>query len=449
MNTNSELDSVETFMEWVSSRHPGDDEYHQAVRGVAENVLDVAREHEGFRQRRILQRLTEPDRSISFRVVWDDDDGEVHINRGYRVQHSNALGPYKGGLRFDASVNHSVLKFLSFEQIFKNSLTGLDLGAGKGGADFNPKGRTDAEIMRFCQAFMTEMYRHIGHNTDVPAGDIGVGAKEIGYLFGQYKRLENQFSGALTGKSVGAGGSLMRTEATGYGAIYFLCAMLKEEGCVVRDKRIAISGAGNVALHAAEKARCLDAVVISVSNRAGTLHKEDGLSLADIERIKNEYKDDRELADVAESVSAKWLEGEKPWARECDIAIPAATQNELDEDDATRLAEGECRYVIEAANMPLTTAAANRLRQGDIRIAPGKAANAGGVAVSGFEMSQNRLGRSWSKEKLDRELQEIMKGIFTRCCEYGDHDGRINYERGADRAGFDRVAEAVLAFGTM
>ena len=444
-----ELESPDTFMQWLEPQHPGETEYHQAVRGVVSNVLDDVRQNETYREQRILQRLTEPDRAITFRVVWEDDDGKPHINRGYRVQFSNALGPYKGGLRFDPSVNRSILKFLAYEQLFKNSLTGLNLGAGKGGSDFNPKGRSDAEIMRFCHAFMTELARHIGQLTDVPAGDIGVGSREIGYLFGQYKRLENQFSGALTGKLVGAGGSQLRTEATGYGTAYFLCAMLDEAGDDIDSKRIAISGAGNVALHAAEKAGSLGARVITLSNRRGTLKKNDGLTADDIDAVKSRYQDGEDLSDIAESISADWADGAKPWATDCDIAIPAATQNELDEDDARMLADKDCRYVLEAANMPLTEEAAVTLSDAGITIAPGKAANAGGVVVSGFEMSQNRLGRSWSRGKLDDELRTTMVEIFERCKAHGTREGRIDYRRGADLAGFDRVARAVISFGIM
>lgn len=449
MDSNDELQNVDAFMEWLKPHHPGEDEYHQAVCEVVGNVLEDAREHKGFRDGRVLQRLTEPDRIISFRVVWEDDDGVPRINRGYRVQHSNALGPYKGGLRFDPTVNPGVLKFLAFEQLFKNSLTGLNLGGGKGGSNFNPKGRSDREIMRFCQAFMSELYRHIGQLTDVPAGDIGVGTREIGYLFGQYKRLENQFSGAVTGKAVGSGGSQLRIEATGYGAVYFLCAMLAENDDDLSGKRIAISGAGNVALHAAEKACSAGGTVITLSNRAGLMLKEDGLSADDIESIKNDYADGKALSSIAAAVSAKWAENENPWSTACDIAIPAATQNEIDDSDAENLVDNGCKYVIEASNMPLTEAAGYRLADAGVHIAPGKAANAGGVAVSGFEMSQNRLGRSWSEERLDSELRDTMKAIFERCKTYGVTDGRIDYRRGADRAGFDRVAKAVLAFGIM
>lgn len=434
-------------MEWLEAKHPGETEFHQAVRGVADHVLDEVREHDGYREQRVLQRLCEPDRIISFRVVWEDDDGVPRINTGYRVQHSNALGPYKGGLRFDPSVNQSVLKFLAFEQMFKNSLTGLDLGAGKGGSDFDPKGRSSAEIMRFCQAFMTELSRHIGQLTDVPAGDIGVGQREIGYLFGQYKRLENQFAGALTGKMVGAGGSKLRAEATGYGALYFLCAMLEASGDEVAGKRIAISGAGNVAVHAAEKARSLDAVVTTLSNRGGTLLKEDGLSAEEIQAIKD--REHGSLADAAEAMSATWLEDEKPWSTECDIAVPSATQNELDDDDADPLIENGCQCVVEAANMPITAAAGRKLQDAGIVIAPGKAANAGGVIVSGFEMAQNRLGEPWSQDKLDAALRETMNNIFARCEAHGENDGRMDYRLGADVAGFRRVASAVLSYGLM
>ena len=442
---NDELDSVDSFVEWTESRHPGETEFHQAVRGVATHVLDVAREHDGYRKQRVLQRLTEPDRIVSFRVVWEDDEGVPRINRGYRIQHSNALGPYKGGLRFDASVNQGILKFLAFEQLFKNSLTGLNLGAGKGGSDFDPRGRSSAEVMRFCQAFMTELARHIGQLTDVPAGDIGVGAREIGYLFGQYKRLENQFSGALTGKLVGAGGSWLRTEATGYGAMYFLCAMLATRDEEINGKRIAISGAGNVALHAAEKAHSLGAVVTTLSNRHGTLLKVDGLSAEDIQTVKRKY--DGDLEALAVSLSAKWLDEKKPWSTGCDIAVPSATQNEVDEDDAADLSACGCKYVVEAANMPVSAAASGKLDEAGIVIAPGKAANAGGVVVSGFEIEQNRLGRSWSSGRLDAALRDTMGKIFERCKSRGEQDGRVDYRRGADVAGFERVAKAMLSFG--
>ena len=449
MSKSDELSSTEAFMEWLEPRHPGENEFHQAVAGVVAHLIDVVRDNEDYRKHRILQRLTEADRIISFRVVWEDDDGTPQINRGYRVQHSNALGPYKGGLRFDPSVNLSILKFLAFEQLFKNSLTGLNLGAGKGGSDFNPQGRSDAEIMRFCQSFMTELSRHIGQLTDVPAGDIGVGSREIGFLFGQYKRIANQFAGALTGKLVGAGGSQLRTEATGYGAVYFLGSMLEECGETLDGKRVAISGAGNVALHAAERASSLDAVVTTLSNRHGLLHKPDGLSIDDVRHIKTEYPQSRDLEAIARSIDAEWCDDDSPWATECDIAMPSATQNELDADSAKQLIDNGCKFVVEAANMPLTDDATAAFEDAGVLIAPGKAANAGGVAVSGFEMSQNRLGRSWTAERLDCELREIMQAIFARCKQHGHVDGGINYRLGADRAGFERVARAVLSFGYM
>jgi glutamate dehydrogenase (NADP+) len=444
-----ELDDIDAFMEWVAERHPGEEEYHQAVRGVAVNVLDMARDNRSWREQRVLQRMTEPDRMLSFRVAWEDDEGQVQINRGYRVQLSNAIGPYKGGLRFDPTVNPSVLKFLAFEQLFKNSLTGLNLGAGKGGADFDPRGRSDREVMRFCHAFMTELHRHIGQLTDVPAGDIGVGSREIGYLFGQYRRLENRFAGALTGKAVGVGGSELRQEATGFGAVFFLRAMLEDADRELRDLRVAISGAGNVAVHAGLKAAQLGARVLTLSNRAGTLRKPDGLSVGDIEQLRDRYPETRDLADLAEAVDAEWLEGEKPWATECDVAIPSATQNELELDDARNLADAGCRIVVEGANMPLTDDAERHLAEAGVQIAPGKAANAGGVAVSGLEMSQNQIGQTWPREQLEQQLNEIMCRIYRRCREAGHTQDGVNFRRGADRAGFHRVARAVAVSGIM
>jgi len=449
MTTYAELDTVDAFMDWVENRHPGETEYHQAVRGVATNVLDDVKSNEALCKNRILQRLCEPDRSISFRVVWEDEEGNPQINRGYRVQHSNALGPYKGGLRFDPSVKPSVLKFLAFEQIFKNSLTGLNLGAGKGGADFDPRGRSDREIMRFCQSFMTELYRHIGEETDVPAGDIGVGSREIGYLFGQYRRLANSFSGALTGKLVGAGGSLLRTEATGFGAVYFLGCMLDDASESIEGQRVAISGAGNVALHAAQKAIELGAKVVTLSNRAGTLEKADGLTETDLDTVKTEYPKGRDLEDIAERIDASWNADTKPWSTECDVAIPSATQNELDEEDAKTLVDAGCRYVVEAANMPLTDDASDWLVEQGVKVAPGKAANAGGVVVSAFEISQNSTGRIWTHERLDDELKQTMRGIYRRTRERGDSEGFIDYRRGADRAGFERVSRALVSSGLL
>lgn len=444
-----ELESVDAFMAWVSERHPGEEEYHQAVRGVVSNVLDLARDNRSWRDQRVLQRLTEPDRVLSFRVAWESDDGRVNINRGYRVQLSNAIGPYKGGLRFDPSVNQSVLKFLAFEQLFKNSLTGLNLGAGKGGADFDPRGRSDREIMRFCHAFMTELHRHIGQLTDVPAGDIGVGSREIGFLFGQYRRLENRFAGALTGKAVGIGGSELRLEATGFGAVFFLKAMLEDAELEFQDQRVAVSGAGNVAVHAGLKAAQLGATVLTLSNRDGTLYKADGLSVGDLEAVRDRYPETKDLGALADELGGEWRRGEKPWTVECDVAIPSATQNEMDRDDAQALVHGGCRFVVEGANMPLTDEAESTLAEEGVQIAPGKAANAGGVAVSGFEMSQNQIGQSWPREELEQRLNDIMCRIYRRCREAGHHEGGIDFRRGADRAGFQRVARAVAISGIM
>lgn len=446
-NDYAELETVDTFMEWVESRHPGQPEYHQAVLGVAENVIDIAREDDALRSQRVLQRLTEPDRVISFRVTWEDDDEQLQINRGYRVQHSNAIGPYKGGLRFEPGVNRSILKFLAFEQVLKNSLTGLNLGAGKGGADFDPHGRSDNEIMRFCHSFMTELRRHIGPLTDVPAGDIGVGSREIGYLFGQYKRLENEFSGALTGKAVGSGGSELREEATGFGAVYFLNFALGHGNDTIEDKRITVSGAGNVAVHVAMKATQLGAKVVTLSNRQGCLVKNDGLSVEDIETVKRRYGNGSSLATIADDIGANFDEGAKPWKTECDVAAPSATQNEIDEQDAGDLLDAGASIIVEGANMPLTSAARARFKEAGLPVLPGKAANAGGVAVSGFEMSQNSLGRSWTEERLDEELCSVMRSIFERVTREGDADGGIDYCRGADRAGFRRVGAAIASFG--
>jgi len=445
-----ELESVDSFVEWVCGRFPGEIEYHQAVRSVAHNVFDIVRDDESLRRERILQRMTEPDRSLSFRVCWEDDDGNVMINRGYRVQHSSAIGPYKGGLRFDPTVNRSVLHFLAFEQMFKNSLTGLDLGAGKGGADFDPHGRSEREIMRFCQAYMTELRRHIGPLTDVPAGDIGVGSREVGYLFGQFKRLSNQYASALTGKAISVGGSILREEATGFGAVYFLCHLLSDIADGIEDKRVTISGAGNVAMHAAMKAQQLGAKVLTLSNRSGYLVKQDGLTGDDIALIKRDYPASHDLGKMAEQVGAAWHEDAKPWCEECDVAIPSATQNEVDIDDAALLVDNGCKFVIEAANMPVTEDAAAKLDGAGVVIAPGKAANAGGVAVSGFEIWQNRLGQSWDEARLDRDLRDVMQRIYERCRDEGEVDGGgIDYRRGADRAGFRRVAEAMLMLGLM
>ncbi len=446
-----ELATADTFMEWVRCHHPDEPEYHQAVAALVEHVLPDVRECEAFRRARVLQRLTEPDRVITFRVVWERDDGRLEINRGYRVQHTNALGPYKGGLRFVPSLSCSVLKFLAFEQTFKNSLTGLSLGAAKGGADFESRRCSEREVARFCRAYMTELFRHIGPETDVPAGDIGVGQREIGYLFGQYRRLENRFVGALTGKGTGYGGSELRTEATGWGAVYFLCAMLEDDGESLDGRRITVSGAGNVATHVAAKAAELGARVLTLSNRDGYLHAGDGLTDEQIHQVAElRAAGGTAMDEIAERVGADWHAGAKPWEVPCDVAVPAATQNELDGDDASALLDNGCRIVVEAANMPLTASAARALREGRARIAPGKAANAGGVAVSSYEMLQNRLGLSWRPDRIDSELREVMRGIHARVKARADgEDGHVDLERGADRAGFERVAKAIVAMGAV
>lgn len=438
---------VREFMDRVRTRHPGQEEYLQAVRRVAPNVIDLVLDNREFRRLRLFERLVEPDRIIIFRVCWEDDDGDVHINTGYRVQHSNAIGPYKGGLRFDAHVNQSILKFLAFEQSLKNSLTGLNLGAGKGGADFDPRNRSHREVMRFCQSFMTELWRHIGPMTDVPAGDIGVGEREIGFLFGQYKRLENEYSGAMTGKSIDAGGSELRSEATGYGIVHFLCHVLGDSNDDLSGKAVAVSGAGNVAVHVATKAQELGARVLTLSNRQGYLGKESGLSADDISRVREHYPVRVSLDEIAADVGAEWFPDEKPWGIPCDIAIPAATQNELDEDDAEELLENDCGIVAEGANMPLTESAMCRLDDTGAIVLPGKAANAGGVAVSGFEMYQNRLGRPWDTDRLESGLRDVMRNIHEQVVAHGDTGNGIDYCRGADRAGFHRLAHALASFG--
>lgn len=442
-------DRFDRFMQRVAERNPGETEFHQAVEEVAEHVLPFVDEHPEYAEHKILERLTEPDRVISFRVGWQDDGGEFHINRGYRVQMTNALGPYKGGLRFHPTVTQSVLKFLAFEQAFKNSLTGLALGAGKGGSDFDPRGRSDAEVMRFCQSFMTELSHYIGADIDVPAGDMGVGAREIGYLFGQYMRIKGPFEGVLTGKPLALGGSLIRPEATGYGVVYFARHMLEHTGDSIEDKRITISGSGNVALHAAEKAIELGATVLSLSDSDGTIHDPDGLDedkLSYIMRLKRVERG--RVRDVAEKYEGvEFREGEPPWEIGCDIAMPCATQNEIDEDAARSLARGGCRLVCEGANMPSTLQATRVYADAGILFGLGKAANAGGVAVSGLEMSQNAQRLSWSREKVDERLREIMREIHDKCVEFGDGGAAINYPKGANLAGFKKVADALLAQG--
>jgi len=443
---------LDRFMEGVRKRNPGQPEFHQAVQEVAGDVFAFIADKEAYHRYQILRRIAEPDRVVSFRVCWEDDAGNIRVQRGWRVQNNNAIGPYKGGIRFHPSVTESVLKFLAFEQTFKNSLTGLPMGGGKGGANFNPRGKSDHEVMRFCQSFMTELYRHVGPDIDVPAGDIGVGAREIGYMFGQYKRITNRFSGVLTGKGLEFGGSLIRTEATGYGAVYFLENMLAHVGDSVAGKVCLVSGSGNVATHAVEKINQLGGKVVTLSDSGGFIHDPDGIDadkLAWVKDLKNVRRG--RIAEYAEAFKgAAYRQGERPWGVPCDLALPCATQNELGGDDARTLIANGCRAVCEGANMPTDLDGVRVLKQAGILYAPGKAANAGGVAVSGLEMSQNSAKISWKEEELQHLLTDIMKGIHDSCVEYGATGGdRIDYVRGANIAGFVKVADAMLAYGVV
>ena len=436
------------FMGEVRERSPGEADFHQAVAEVAHSVIPFIQRNPRYRDARILERLAEPDRSVIFRVTWEDDAGEVRVNRGYRVQFSQALGPYKGGIRFHPTVDLGVLKFLGFEQIFKNSLTALPIGGGKGGSDFDPKGRSDREVMRFCHAFMTELRRHIGEDTDVPAGDIGVGQREIGFMFGQYTRLQNTYASAMTGKGLAYGGSALRTEATGYGAAYFLSDMLDHAGESPEGARVVVSGAGNVALYAIEKLTELGATVVTASDSGGYVLDEEGIAGERLEWLRD-LKENRRgrISEYAEHFGCEYHEGAAPWEVPCDVALPCATQNELDGDAAAGLIGNGVRAVAEGANMPATPAAVARFREAGVLFAPGKAANAGGVAVSALEQSQNAKRLSWPRDEIDRRLQAIMSDIHARCVEYGDGDEGVDYVRGANIGGFVRVADAMLAYG--
>jgi glutamate dehydrogenase (NADP+) len=443
---------IEQFMEGVVRRNPGEVEFHQAVYEVAVDIFDFIRDKPIYHEAQILRRITEPDRVVSFRVCWEDDAGNVRVQRGYRVQNNNSIGPYKGGLRFHKSVNQNILKFLAFEQTFKNSLTGLPMGGGKGGSDFDPKGKSDREIMRFCQSFMTELYRHVGEDTDIPAGDIGVGAREIGYMFGQYKRITNRYVGVLTGKGLEWGGSLVRKESTGYGVVYFLDHMFKQDKATIEGKVIAISGAGNVATHAAEKAIQLGAKVVTMSDSTGFIHDPDGLNHEKIQWIVDQKSQGRgSLASYAEVYSgARFHTGERPWSVVCDVAMPCATQNELNQDEAKVLLKNGVKAVVEGANMPCSNDAIAVLRSARILFGPAKAANAGGVAVSGLEMSQNSTRISLKEEALQGMLREIMGNIHKNCLEFAvQEDGYVDYAKGANIAGFKKVANAMLAFGIL
>jgi glutamate dehydrogenase (NADP+) len=441
------------FMEGVKRRNPGQPEFVQAVQEVAQDIFEFIQDKVEYHEYQILRRIAEPDRVVSFRVVWEDDNHNIRVQRGWRVQNNNAIGPYKGGIRFHPSVNESVLKFLAFEQTFKNALTGLPMGGGKGGANFNPKGKSIHEIMRFCQSFMTELYRHVGANVDVPAGDIGVGGREIGFMFGQYKRITNSFEGVLTGKGLEYGGSLIRTEATGYGAVYFLANMLKERGQDLAGKTAVISGSGNVATHAAEKIVQLGGKVLTFSDSEGFVHDPDGITQDKIDWVKaHKTKRRGRISEYAEEFKgATFHAGQRPWAVPCDLALPCATQNELLGDDARTLVKNGCMAVSEGANMPTDLEGVHIFKEAQILYAPGKAANAGGVAVSGLEMSQNSARISWKEEELQRLLRDIMDGIHTRCLEYGRRAGSdyVDYVRGANIAGFKKVADAMLAYGVV
>ncbi|MBT6314292.1 MAG: NADP-specific glutamate dehydrogenase [Alphaproteobacteria bacterium] len=439
------------FMEGVKKRSPGETEFHQAVQEVAATILPYIEDKPEYKTNMILERMTEPDRVISFRVTWQDDDGNVRVNRGHRVQFNNSIGPYKGGIRFHPSVTLSVLKFLGFEQTFKNSLTQLPMGGGKGGADFNPKGKSDAEIMRFCQAFMTELSKYIGPDIDVPAGDIGVGGREIGFMFGQYKRMTNRFNGVLTGKGREFGGSLMRPEATGYGAVYMLEDMLHTRGLEIDGHKAVISGSGNVATHAAEKIIHRGGTVLTLSDSGGFIYDKDGITLERLQWIKD-LKEKRRgrISEYADEFKGTEFHEGRPWNVACDMALPCATQNEINADEAEGLVKNGCIAVSEGANMPTTIDGINKSQAAKILYGPSKAANAGGVATSGLEMSQNAAHISWKEEELSKLLRDIMSNIHAACEEYGkESDGYIDYMKGANIAGFRKVADAMLAFGAV
>lgn len=443
---------VESVVELVKRKNPGEKEFHQAVEEVLFSLIPAVEKHPEYIREKILERIVEPERVVMFKVVWQDDKGEIHVNKGYRVQFNSAIGPYKGGLRFHPSVNLSILKFLGFEQIFKNSLTTLPMGGGKGGSDFDPKGKSDREIMRFCQAFMTELYRHIGPDTDVPAGDIGVGTREIGYLFGQYKKIANEFTGVLTGKGLNWGGSLIRPEATGFGVVYFTQEMLKTKNTTLEGKRVAISGFGNVAWGAALKATELGAKVVTISGPDGYVLDEEGLNGEKINYMLTMRASGRDEVKmyVEKFKNARFFEGRKPWEVKVDVALPCATQNELDENDAKTLVKNGCMCVCEGANMPSTLGAIEVFKQAGILFAPGKAANAGGVATSGLEMTQNSIRMSWTREEVDNHLRNIMKNIHDTCLITSEVYGkRGDYLMGANIAGFLKVADAMMAQGIL
>ena len=448
MATNTMSNVFQNIMEYVKKRNPNEPEFIQAVTEVFESVIPFVEKHPKYLKAKILERMAEPERVFIFRVPWVDDKGEFQINRGFRVQMNSAIGPYKGGLRFHPSVNLSILKFLAFEQVFKNSLTTLPMGGGKGGSDFDPKGKSDNEVMRFCQSFMTELAKRIGAETDVPAGDIGVGGREIGFLFGQYKRLRDEYTGVLTGKGMSYGGSLIRPEATGYGTVYFVEEMLKMKNDSVKGKTVAISGSGNVAQYAAEKVIQLGGKVVTLSDSSGFIHDPEGIDakkLAFVFELKNVRRG--RIKEYADKFGANYYEGQRPWGVKCDIALPCATQNELDEKDAKTLAENGCILVAEGANMPTTPEGVHVFAESGIMYAPGKASNAGGVAVSGLEMAQNAMHSHWTREEVDKRLHQIMKDIHSQCVQHGKDGDKVDYVRGANVAGFIKVADAMMAQG--
>ncbi len=439
---------VEAFMQKIMEKNPGESEFHQAVREVTESLMPFLEENPVYQEYKILERIAEPERVIMFRIPWMDDNGEIQINRGYRIEMNSAIGPYKGGLRFHPTVNLGILKFLAFEQVFKNSLTTLPMGGGKGGADFDPKGKSDNEVMRFCQSFMTELQRHIGPDTDVPAGDIGVGGREIGFMFGQYRRIRDEFTGVLTGKGLSWGGSLIRPEATGYGCVYFVKEMLKAKGDSMKGKICTVSGSGNVAQYTVEKVNQLGGKCVTLSDSSGYIHDPDGVDadkLAFVMDLKNVRRG--RIKEYADKYGCKYVEGKRPWEIKCDVAFPSATQNEIDEEDAKTLVKNGCKAVGEGANMPTTAQGVEVFLNAKILYGPGKAANAGGVATSGLEMCQNSIRLSWTREEVDEKLHGIMKAIHQQCVKYGKEGDFVNYVKGANIGGFIKVADAMIEQG--
>jgi glutamate dehydrogenase (NADP+) len=439
---------VDLFMNKVIEKNPGEKEFHQAVREVVETLMPFIQKNPKYQKAKILERIVEPERVVMFRVPWLDDRGEIQINRGFRIQMNSAIGPYKGGIRFHPSVTLSILKFLAFEQVFKNSLTTLPMGGGKGGSDFNPKGKTDNEVMKFCQSFMTELFRHIGPDTDVPAGDIGVGGREIGFMFGQYKKLKNEFTGILTGKGLNWGGSLIRPEATGYGCVYFAQEMLKTKGESIKDKICIVSGSGNVAQYTVEKINQLGGKVVTLSDSSGMIYDPDGIDekkLAYVMELKNVQRG--RIKEYAEKYNCDYETGKTPWKVKCELAFPSATQNEINKDDAKGLIDNGCKLVAEGANMPSTPEAIEIFLENKILFGPGKAANAGGVATSGLEMCQNSMRISWSREEVDQKLHWIMSQIHQSCVKHGKENNFVNYIKGANIAGFVKVADAMIDQG--